>query len=131
MRAYLGRHCSDADLVAQVIEELLSRGWLSETRLAEQMIRLRRPRGSAQRVRYEMARRGISGEVIERSTAGLEQGDLPLATRLLRKRFGRPPADREERERQLRFLLNRGFDRAVARKAVQSDAADDAIEPDA
>jgi regulatory protein len=130
MRAYLERYCSDANLVARLLDELAERGWLSEARLAEQMIRTRRARGGAQRIRYEMARRGIPNEVIAQSTAGLEAGDLPLAIRLLRRRFREPPADRDERERQLRFLLNRGFDRAIARKALQAGGGEDAMESD-
>ena len=126
MRAYLERYSSDPDVIEKLLDDLAERGWLSEDRLAEQVIRSQRARGSAQRIRQEMARRGISDEVITQSTASLEDGDLATATRLLRKRFRLPAADQAERERQLRFLLNRGFNRAIALKAVRSHADDDA-----
>lgn len=130
MRAYLERHCDDAEAVDRLLDDLAARGWLCEDRLADQVIRSRRARASAQRIRQEMTRRGISEDVIAQSTAGLEDGDLPSATKLLRKRFRLPAADRDERERQLRFLLNRGFDRAVALKAVRAEAgATDETEP--
>ena len=130
MRAYLERHCSEPETIARLLDELAGRGWLCEDRLADQLIRSRRARSSAKRIRHEMARRGIADDVIAQATAGLEAGDLPSATKLLRKRYRLPPADRTERERQFRFLLNRGFDRATALKAVRaegdgdSDAAD-------
>jgi regulatory protein len=128
MRAYLERYCTDAETVDRVLDELAERGWLSEDRLADQLIRSRRARASTQRIRQEMARRGISEDVIAQSTVGLEEGDLPSATRLLRRRFRLPPADRAERERQFRFLLNRGFSRAIALKAVRADGGSDEIE---
>ena len=120
MRAYLERHCSDAETVSRLLEELSARGWLCEDRLADQVIRLRRARSSARGIRHALARRGIADDVIAQSTAGLEAGDLPSATELLRKRFPLPAADRTERERQFRFLLNRGFDRGIASKAVHA-----------
>ena len=125
MRAYLERYCADAERVARLLDELAERGWLCEDRLADQVIRSRRARASARGIRYEMARRGISGDVIAQSTAGLEDGDLPSATRLLRKRFRLPPTDRAEREQQFRFLVNRGFDRNVALKAVRAEGGTD------
>jgi len=128
MRAYLERHCAEAETVARLLDDLSARGWLCEDRLADQVIHSRRARSSARAIRYAMARRGIAEEVIAQSTAGLEAGDLPSATRLLRKRFRSPATDRTERERQFRFLLNRGFDRAVALKAVRAVGDDDASE---
>ena len=127
MRAYLERHCADAEAVARLLDELSSRGWLCEDRLADQLIRSRRARASARGIRHEMARRGIADDVIAQSTVGLEEGDLPSAAKLLRKRFPLPPADRAERERQFRFLVNRGFSRTVALKAVRAQG-DDEIE---
>ena len=128
MRAYLERYCADAERVARLLDELAERGWLCEDRLADQVIHSRRARASARGIRHEMARRGISGDVIAQSTAGLEDGDLPSATKLLRKRFRLPPADRAERERQFRFLVNRGFDRSVALKAVRAEGGTDETE---
>jgi regulatory protein len=128
MRAYLERFSSDPDAIERLLHDLASRGWLSEDRLAEQVIRSRRARGSAQRTRQEMSRRGISEDVIAQSTAGLDDGDLSVAKRLLRKRFRLPAVDQAERERQLRFLVNRGFNRAIGLKAVRAGADDDASE---
>ena len=128
MRAYLGRYSSDADAIERLLDALAERGLLSEDRLADQVIRSRRARGSAQRIRQEMARRGIADDVITQSTTGLEQGDLSVAYRLLRKRFRVPAADQAERERQLRYLLNRGFNRAIALKAVRAEGDDGAGE---
>ncbi len=120
MQRLLASHCSDADVVDRVLNQLQSRGWLSEARMAGQFVDTRRARMGAQRLRQEMARRGLAPEVIAQSTAGLERTDLEIATALWQKRFHEPAADRKEQERQLRFLLTRGFNRAVALKVLRA-----------
>jgi len=120
MQRYLERYCDDDQVVARLLDDLQSRGLLSESRLADQVIRSRRARASAGRIRQEMGRRGISDDVIAQSTAGLDDGDLNSALDLWRKRFRAPPADRSQRERQLRFLLNRGFSLAIALKVLRT-----------
>jgi regulatory protein len=123
MQRYLERYCDDDQVVSRLLDDLQQRGLLSESRLADQVIRSRRARASAGRIRQEMARRGISDDVIAQSTEGLDGGDLNSALALWRKRFRTPPADRSQRERQLRFLLNRGFSLAIALKVLRTAGA--------
>jgi regulatory protein len=125
MRRYLERYCDDAETVTRLLDDLQSRGWLSESRLADQVIRSRRARASAGRIRHEMARRGISDDVIAQSTAGLDGGDLDCALALWRNRFRAPPTERLQHERQLRFLLNRGFSLAIALKVLRAAGANE------
>ena len=119
---------SNADEVRAVLDEMQRHGWLSELRLAEQVRRVQRERGSSARIRHEMARRGLPADVIATATAGLEAGDLQAALALWRKRFGSIATERAERERQLRFLLNRGFSRSIALKVLRLAGARDAID---
>lgn len=126
MKAYLERQGAGDDTVTELLDELQRRGYMSDARLADQVIRTRARRGSALRVRQEMARRGIEDEVIESSTAGLDAADLQVALALWQRRFGNVPSDRRQREAQLRFLRNRGFSHAVALKVLRTaGAADD------
>jgi regulatory protein len=115
----LAAYCDDPRMLAAVLDDLQSRGWLSEARLAAQLVHSRRSRAGAQRIRQELARRGIDADVIAESTAGLEESDLAAAMDLWRRRFGEPGGDRRERERQLRFLLNRGFGHGTALKVLR------------
>jgi regulatory protein len=118
---------SNTDEVRAVLAELQSQGWLSEARLAEQVKRVQRERGSTARIRHEMARRGLPADVIATATAGLEADDLQAALALWRKRFG-VATERAERERQLRFLLNRGFSRSLSLRVLRLAGAQDAID---
>ena len=126
MEQLLAPLSADRAGLAALLDELQARGWLSEARLAAQVVASRRSRSSATRIRQRLALRGVAPEVIAESTAGLEQGDLESASALWRRRFGSPAADRAGRERQLRFLVSRGFDRGVALKVLRmADQADE------
>jgi regulatory protein len=125
MQRLLARRCENPALVTQVLDELAQRGWLSEARLASQLIDTRRSRAGAARIRQEMARRGLGRDVIETATAGLEATDLDAAVALWRRRFGTVAADRAERARQVRFLLQRGFGHGVALKVLRIAERDD------
>jgi regulatory protein len=119
---------ANASEVSAVLDVLQQDGSLSDVRLAEHVLRAQRPRRGALRIRHEMARRGLPAEVITSATNGLEDGDLAAAFALWQKRFGQVAAERAERERQLRFLLNRGFSRSTALKVLRQAGAQDAID---
>lgn len=119
---------SNAGDVRALLDHLQEQGWLSEARLAEQVVRARRGRGSAARVRQVMARRGLPADVIAEATAGLDAGDLATASALWRKRFAHAATELSERERQLRFLLGRGFSRSIALKVLRLAGAPEATD---
>ncbi|MCC7546537.1 MAG: recombination regulator RecX [Burkholderiales bacterium] len=98
-----------ADVVEAVLDELQQAGWLSEQRLAEQLVRAARDRYGSRRVLQRLREKGISGETLEQATASLAAQDLDSARALWRKRFGKPPATLQEKARQERFLAGRGF----------------------
>jgi regulatory protein len=125
MQQLLGRRCPDSFLVAAVLDELQARGWLSEGRLAAQLVHSQRSRAGAARIRREMSRRGIDPDVIAAASAGLETGDRAAALALWRRRFGTVAADRRQRERQLRFLLQRGFGPGLALEVLRIAAREE------
>lgn len=127
LQALLDPRGNEREVVTALLDELQQQGWLSDARLAEQMVSARRSRAGAARIRLELRRRGLDAEAVSAATEGLEAGDLATATALWRRRFGSPPADRAERDRQFRFLVARGFSRSVAAKVLRAagDAATD------
>ena len=118
LRRLLDPEGAEYEQVSALLDELQNQGWLSEARLADQLVRGRRSRSSAARVRLELKRRGLDADVIAASTAGLDAGDLQTAMALWQRRFGDAATDRSDRERQMRFLLNRGFSRSIALKVI-------------
>ena len=51
--------------------------------------------------------------------AQLKDSELDRAREVWRKKFGAPPQDAQERSKQIRFLITRGFAAEVVRRVVQ------------
>lgn len=122
--------------IDEVLEDLRARNLQSDARFTEMFVRQRFSNGvGAQRVRAELAQRGIESTMI--AAALTEQVDDPVAraAELLDRRYRRSNAqsqggdlDPREHQRLMRFLAQRGFDFETARAAlaiVASLAADE------
>ena len=112
--------------LAQALDELQAKGYLSEQRAAESLVHRRAGQYGAARLRQEMQDKGLARELIEQTLLGLKDSELARAREVWRRRFEVLPADAKERARQTRFLLARGFSGAVVRRVLGSDPADDA-----
>jgi regulatory protein len=123
-RAELGRklaaHSEDAAEIDRLLDELESRGWLSERRVAEQMVHARRSRFGMQRIERDLLAKGVSGEVVAGAMQDLKEGELAAAREVWRKKFGgRVPRNQAERGKQARFLQGRGFGMDVILKIIK------------
>ena len=101
----------DADIVAEVVEQLMDEGLVSDARFTEAFVRYRSNNGRGpQRIQSELRERGVSEKI---QAAYLDMGDsqwFARAEQVRSKRFGdAPPEDFKERARQARFLQYRGF----------------------
>ena len=110
--ARLAARGGDSETIAEVLDELQEQGVQSDARFCESFVRGRIHRGHGpNRVRAELARRGVADELIDDA---LEHADVDWPERareVRRKRFGSAaPEDYTERARQMRFLHYRGFD---------------------
>ena len=111
--------------LAQALDELQAKGYLSEQRAAESLVHRRAPQFGATRLRQEMQEKGLARELIEQTLAGLKDSELARAREVWRRRFEALPVDAKERARQTRFLLARGFAGDVVRRVLGSDPADE------
>lgn len=94
-----------------VVDDMRGRGLQSDQRFAEAFVHSRINRGHGPiRIRQELAQRGVDDDLAdevltESGDYWLEQGD-----RARTKKFGsEPPEDRDDWNRQARFLARRGF----------------------
>jgi regulatory protein len=115
----LAAQSDDAAAIEVLLDELETRGWLSETRAAEQIAHTRRPRFGALRIGRELRGRGVSEEAVAAALPALKAGDLDAARAVWRKKFGRQPRSAAERGRQVRFLQGRGFELDVILKVIK------------
>lgn len=123
-RAELARklaiHAEDPAEVERVLDDFERRGWLSESRVVEQLVHARRSRYGARRIERDLREKGISEEAVAVALAGLKAGELEAAREVWRRKFGgRQPGGPAERARQVRFLQGRGFDLEVILKVIR------------
>ena len=95
--------------LAAVLDQLEQQGYLSDARMAEQVARTRRSRFGSQRIVHELKSKGVADGLIHTVLPGLKETELESALQVWRKKFDHPPATREERAKQIRFMMNRGF----------------------
>ena len=104
-----------------VLKELEARGWLSESRVTEQLVHARKSRFGMRRIERELRDRGVSEEAVAAALPGLKEDELERARGVWRRKFKRQPAGATERARQIRFLQGRGFDLDVIFKVIKGE----------
>jgi regulatory protein len=107
--------------VEQLLEQLQSKGLLSEERFIEGRVRVRAAGMGTRRIEQELARHGL--KLPAQPLQQLRDSELERATQLWRRRFGMPAQDLRERGRQMRFLAGRGFSGEVIRQVLATGAA--------
>ena len=116
----LAPHAGDSAEIDGVLDDLESRGWLSERRVVEQLVHARRRRFGTRRIERELLDKGISQDSVAAALPQLKEGELEAARSVwLRKFGGRQPGRPAERARQVRFLQGRGFDLEVIMKVIR------------
>lgn len=97
------------DDVDRVLDELAARGWLSDFRAAEQLVRMRRNRFGMQRIAHELRQKGIGEDLINDALPQMKDTELEAARSIWQRKFGIAPGDAKEKAKQLRFMQSRGF----------------------
>lgn len=115
----------DAATAGLVVDDLRGRGLQSDARFAEAFVHSRMGRGQGPlRIRQELASRGIDAAEIETWLDRPTEAWRALAAEARLRKFGdRPPASRDDWNRQARFLSQKGFPSNVV-MGVLGDAED-------
>lgn len=115
----LAQHEEVPGELAKALDELQARDFINDARAVESVVHRRAAKLGAARVKQELAAKGLSGETVAAALEGLRETELSRAREVWRKKFDQPAADAQERAKQVRFLLTRGFNAEVVRKIVQ------------
>lgn len=123
----------ERDNVDEVVSDLARRGWQSDDRYAEMLVRHRVQQGyGPRRVLAELGQQGIADAKTWLARAGVDW--VEQARRAREKKYGSaPPPTWQERLRQQRFLVQRGFELEQIKAAIGSIVGaegDDAAELD-
>lgn len=117
--------------LAQALDELEARGFISEARVVQSVLHQRAGRLGGARIRQELQAKGIDAEAVAEAVRSLQDSELARAHGVWRRRFGELPTEPRERARQTRFLLTRGFSGETVQRVLRclgGEAADEATD---
>ena len=121
----LSRYAEEGDDVEALLDFLEKNNWLSQERFAESLVHRRAGRYGNSRVLAELQQHGVKGEELDGLKSGLKETEVARAREVWRRKFNRVPQDAEDRSKQMRFLMARGFSQGAIRSAMQGRDEDD------
>ena len=124
MARKLSPHCEYPVQIEQLLDALVARGWLSETRFAESRANALARKFGSRKIEYDLMSRGVSAEVVERTVEQARPQELENCRAAWQRKFGTLPQDAAERGRQMRFLAGRGFSAEAVRQVLKAGDAD-------
>ena len=121
----LAPHETEPGQLKAALDELQSRGFIDEQRVVDSLLHRRAPRLGAARIRQELQAKGVGAERVGEALAALRATEVARARDVWRRKFGTPPADAQQRAKQARFLIGRGFSADAVRKVLAWEDADE------
>ena len=110
--------------LAQALDELQAKGFISEQRVVESVLHRRASRLGASRVKQELQAKGVGAEAVAEAVDQLRATEVERARAVWRKKFGEPATDASGRAKQMRFLASRGFGAEAIRRVVAGEDTD-------
>lgn len=125
MLTKLSGRCADKDLVEACISELLESNYLSDERMTQSYVRMAVDKGSDGPIKIasKLMQKGIDRGLINEHLIPDDEIWLENAANTLMKKFKSPATSHEERQKQARFLANRGFTMDQIRYALDNAGA--------
>lgn len=113
-----------ADAIETLLEDLIAKDWLSNQRYCAAYIRSRSQRGYGWRyIQQALRQQGISAEQMQQALQTEPVDWYQLAIQARHKRFGlTQPSNFKARQKQHRFLQQRGFDAEQIQIALATDS---------
>ncbi|MES2263870.1 MAG: recombination regulator RecX [Pseudomonadota bacterium] len=121
----LARHAQEGDDVEALLDFLEQNNWLSQQRFSESLIHRRAARYGNSRIVAELQSHGINGEALQELKAGLADDEVARCCDVWRRKFGTVAQDAQARNKQMRFLIQRGFSQRAIRAAMQGADIDE------
>lgn len=117
----LARRGHPAETAEAVVATLADRGWQSDARYAEQLLRSRLRQGCGPlRIEHELAEAGLASPAIRAVLAEVEVDWKAQCAEVQRRKFATGPGSPTEWQKQYRFLASRGFAADQIRAALRA-----------
>ncbi len=121
----LARYAEEGDDIDALLDSLTAANWLSDARFCETLVHRRAARFGNSRILAELQSHGVHGEILQAAKEELAGDETARACDAWRRKFGAVAADPAERNKQMRFLMQRGFSQRAVRTALQGRDEDD------
>jgi regulatory protein len=115
----LARYAEEGDDVDALLDFLEKNNWLSQERFSESLIHRRSARFGNSRIVAELQSHGVAGEALQELKAALNDSEVARACDIWQRNFGTVATDPAERNKQMRFLMQRGFSQKAVRAALK------------
>ena len=107
-----------------ILDDFEARGWLSDERFAEALVRRRSERYGTRKIRDELERAGVDSSKSAQLLKTLKETEYQRAYELWSRKFGALALEQKERARQYRFLASKGFSSDVVSKVIGGQQQD-------
>ena len=121
----LSKYAEEGDDVEALLDLLEKNNWLSQERFSESLIHRRAARYGNSRIVAELQSHGVNGEALQELKSNLADTEIERASEVWQRKFGTVATDPQERNKQMRFLLQRGFSQRAVTKALKGVDLDD------
>ena len=115
---------SRASQIEAVLDDFEARGWLSNERFAEALVRRRSERYGMRKIADELERAGVDSKQSAKLLGVLKETEFQRAFDLWTRKYGVQPQDQKEKARQYRFLASKGFSSEVVAKVIGGQCPD-------
>jgi regulatory protein len=115
---------SRASQIEAVLNDFEARGWLSDQRFAESLVRRRSERYGIRKIADELEKAGVDSKQAAKLLGDLKETEFQRAFDLWNRKYGSRAQDQKERARQYRFLASKGFSTEVVGKVVGGQTPD-------
>ncbi|MNR78052.1 Regulatory protein RecX [compost metagenome] len=121
----LARYAQEGDDVEALLDTLEAAKFLSQSRFSESLVHRRAARFGNSRILSELKSHGIDADSLTDIKANLESDEFARARAVWERKFGSVATSQEERAKQMRFLLQRGFSHRAIQAAMRAGDRDD------
>ena len=121
LKRKLAPHAETEDEIEALLDDLVARRLLSDARYAEMRVSVRGGRYGNARLVQELRQTGVDAEACAEALAGAGD-ELARAHAVWLRKFSGPASDANDRAKQMRYLMHRGFSADVVRRVLRGEA---------
>jgi regulatory protein len=119
----LSRHAEEGDDIEALLDFLEKNNWLSQERFSESLVHRRAARFGNSRILAELQSHGVDGAALKDIKSGLLDDETARACEVWQRKFGEVADGPEARNKQVRFLMQRGFSQTAIKVAIKGRPA--------